>query len=65
LSSKGSDIKAAFAEIRERMGEVRYLEEMQIAGIVRDVFELRQLDHIQSLYDRRWVIAELTAERAA
>lgn len=33
LSSKGSAIKAAFAEIRERIGEVRYLEEMRTAGI--------------------------------
>jgi ribosomal protein L37AE/L43A len=65
LSNKGSDIKAAFAQVRERLGEVRYLEELQIAGIVREVFELRQLDRIQSLYDRLWVIAELTAERAA
>jgi hypothetical protein len=65
LGSKGSEIKAAFAEIRERIGEVRYLEEMRTAGIVRDVFELRQLDRIQTLYDRLWAIAEQTAERAA
>jgi hypothetical protein len=64
LSTKGSDIKAAFAQIRERIGEVRYLEEMQLAGI-RDVFELRQLDRIQALYDRLWAIAQPTAERAA
>lgn len=65
LSSKGSEIKAAFAQVRERIGEVRYLEEMQTAGIVRDVFELRQLDRIQTLYDRLWAIAQQTAERAA
>jgi hypothetical protein len=65
LTNKGSDIKAAFAQVRERLGEVRYLEELQIAGIVRDVFELRQLDRIQAFYDRLWAIAELTAERAA
>jgi hypothetical protein len=44
---------------------VRYLEEMQTAGIVRDVFELRQLDRIQTLYDRLWAIGQRTAERAA
>jgi hypothetical protein len=64
LSNKGSDIKAAFAQIRERLGEVRYLEEMQLAGI-RDVFELRRLDRIQTLYARLWAIAEQSAERAA
>ena len=65
MSSKGSEIKAAFAVIRERIGEVRYLEEMQTAGIIRDVFELRTLDRIQTLYDRLWTIAQQTAERAA
>jgi len=65
LGSRSSDIKAAFAQVRERIGEVRYLEEMQIAGIVREVFELRQLDRIQAFYDRLWTIAQLTAERAA
>ena len=65
LSSKGCEIKAAFAQVRERIGEVRYLEEMRTAGIVRDVFELRQLDRIQTLYDRLWNIAQQTAERAA
>jgi len=64
LSTKGSEIKAAFAQVRERIGEVRYLEEMQRAGI-RDVFELRPLDRIQTLYDRLWAIAQQTAERAA
>jgi ribosomal protein L37AE/L43A len=64
LSARGSDIKAAFAQIRESIGEVRYLEEMQVAGVVRDVFELRRLERIQSLYDRLWAIAQL-AERAA
>ena len=64
LNTKGSDIKAAFAQVRERIGEVRYLEEMHLAGI-RDVFELRQLDRIQALYARLWAIAELTAEKAA
>ena len=43
---------------------MRYLEEMQLAGI-RDVFELRQLDRIQTLYDRLWAITQQTAERAA
>jgi hypothetical protein len=38
---------------------------MQTAGIVRDVFELRKLDRIQTLYDRLWNIAQQTAERAA
>jgi hypothetical protein len=64
LTGKGSDIKTAFAQVRERIGEVRYLEEMQIAGI-RDIFELRQLDRIQALYARLWAIAELTAGREA
>ena len=38
---------------------------MRTAGIVRDVFELRQLDRIQTLYDRLWAIAQVPAERAA
>jgi ribosomal protein L37AE/L43A len=50
-TAKSGEIRDLFAKLREILGEVAYLEEMQIAG-VRGPFDLGTLDKIRALYAR-------------
>jgi hypothetical protein len=65
LSSRSGEIEQAFKNLRERIGESRYFEELGMAGVRQNPFELRDLSKIQALYDRLWAVAQVTAERVA
>jgi hypothetical protein len=62
--TKSGEIKQAFQVLRERIGEVRYLEELHLAGVT-DPLQLRSLDKVRGFYRRLGQIAQLTAERVA
>jgi hypothetical protein len=62
--TKSGEIKQAFQVLRERIGEVRYLEELHLAGVT-DPLQLRSLDKVRAFYRRLGQIAQLTAERVA
>ena len=59
-SSKTGEIKAAFAVLRERLGETRYFEELKLAG-VPDPLQLRSVAQVRELYRRLAAIASEVA----
>lgn len=63
LPTKSGEIQRAFQQVRERIGEPRFFEEMQLAG-VRDPLQFRSLDKARETYKRLIHIAKLQ-ERAA
>lgn len=63
LPTKSGDMKAAFQQVRERIGETRFYEELRLAGVNHPA-QFRQISVARDCYKRMMRIIQLQ-ERAA
>lgn len=58
LPTKAGEIRRAFQQVREQIGEVRYFQELELAG-VNDPLQFRTRNQAQECFNRMWLLSQM------